>query len=79
MLSNKKTYEPLKKDPTNITHNRLNNLIKVWREKNYITENLAHILKSSNRLPEKFYGLPENSQPKLPTQAHRFFLRKPHL
>ena len=57
MLSDKKTYEPLKKDPTNITHNKVNNLIKLWREKNYITENLAHTLKSSNPLP--VYNPPE--------------------
>ena len=63
MLSDKKAYEPLKKDPTNITHNKVNNLIKIWREKNYIIENLAHTLKSSNPLPAKFYGLPKIHKP----------------
>ena len=28
MLAKKKTYIPLKKDPTNITQNKVNNLIK---------------------------------------------------
>ena len=36
MLSDKKTYEPLKKDPTNAIHNKVNNLMKLWKEKNLL-------------------------------------------
>ena len=78
ILSDKKTYEPLKKDPTNITHKKVNNLIKLWSEENYITANLAHTLKSSNPLPVKFYCLPKIHKPNYPLrpivsfcEAHR--------
>ena len=66
MLSDNKTYEPLKKDPTNITHNKANNLIKLWREKNYITEKLAQTLKPSNPSQAKFYVLPKIHKPNYP-------------
>ena len=33
MLSDKNAYEHLKKDLTNITHNKVSNLIKLWRKK----------------------------------------------
>ena len=59
MLSDKKTYEPLKKDPTNTIHNKVNNAIKLWNDKNYINEITANSLKSSNPLPARFYGLPK--------------------
>ena len=59
MLSDKKTYEPLKRDPTNVIHNKVNNLMKLWKDKNYVNENTANSLKSSNLLPARFYGLPK--------------------
>ena len=77
MLSDKKTYEPLKKDPINITYNKAKNLIKLWREKNYITENLAHTLKSSNPLPVKFYGLPKIHKPNYPLRPIVSFCGSP--
>ena len=55
VLADKKTYEPLKKDPTNTIHNKVNNLIKIWKEKNYISVKIANSLKSSNPLPARFY------------------------
>ena len=59
MLWDKKTYEPLKKDHTNIIHNNVNNLIKLWKDKIDISENTAKSLKSSIPLPARFYGLPK--------------------
>ena len=59
MLSDKKTYVPLKKDPTNTIHNKVNNVIKLWKDKNYISKITTNSLKSSNPLPDRFYGLPK--------------------
>ena len=69
MLVDKKTQEPLKKDPTNTIHNRVNNLIKIWTEKNYISVNIANSLKSSNPLPARFYGLPKIHKPNHPLRT----------
>ena len=33
--------------------------MKLWKEKNYVNENTANSLKSSNPLPARFYGLPK--------------------
>ena len=66
MLADKKIYEPLKKDLTNITHNKINNLIKLWKDKNYISINITNSLKSRNPLPARFYGLPKIHKPNHP-------------
>ena len=66
MLSDKKTYEPLKKDPTNTIRNKVNNIIKLWKSKNYINEKIAYYFKSSNPLPTRFYGLPKIHKPNHP-------------
>ena len=55
MLSDKNTYETLKKDPTNITHKKVNDLIKLWKNKNYINESMANSLKSISPLTARFY------------------------
>ena len=57
MLPDKKTYEPLKTDPTNTIHNKVNNPIKMGKDKNYVTGNIANSLKPSNPLPDRFSGL----------------------
>ena len=59
MLLDKKSYEPLKKDPTNTIHNKVKDLIKLWKDENYIFENTAKSLKPSKPLPARFYSLPK--------------------
>ena len=54
MLSDKKIYEPLKTDPTNTTHNKVINFIKLWRDKNYISENQATHFPPDSMVYQKF-------------------------
>ena len=46
MLSDTTTYIPLKKDPTNTTQKKVNDLVKNWKKKNYINDSMAKLLKS---------------------------------
>ena len=43
ILSDETTYIPLEKDPTNTTQNKVKNLIKLWKDKNYINDSPNHL------------------------------------
>ena len=77
ILSDKKPYVLLKKDPTNMTHKKVNNLINLWKKKNYITGTVANSLKSNNPLPAKFYGLPKIHKPVHPLRPIVSFCGSP--
>ena len=66
MLSDKNTYKTLKGDPTNITHKTFNDLIKLWKNKNYINESMSNSLKSSKPLLTRFYSLTKIHKPNNP-------------
>ena len=63
MLSVKNIYETFKRVPTNTTHKNFNDLIKLWKNKNYINESMSNSLKSSNPLAARFYGFPKIHNP----------------
>ena len=77
MLSDNSTYTPLKKDPTLITQKKVNNLIKIWKNKNYIDENLAKSLTSHNSSPARLYGLPKTHKPNFPLRTIVSFCGSP--
>ena len=59
ILSDSKTYEPLKKDPTNIIKNKFLNIIKPWKKNNQISKRLYKQIYPTAEQPPKFYGLPK--------------------
>ena len=75
MLYGKKTYIPLKKDPKNVTQNKVNNLIKLWKDSNYILNSLAKSLKADNLFPARFYGLSKIHKPNYPLRPIVFTVR----
>ena len=77
MLSDTRTYIPLKKDPTNTTQKKVNDLIKNWEKKNYINDSMAKSLKSDNPLPTRFYGLPKIHKPNNPLRPIVSFCGSP--
>ena len=77
MLSDKNTYETFKRDPTNTTHRKVNDLVKLWKNRNYITESMSNLLKSSNPLPARFYGLPKIHKPSNPLRPIVSFCGSP--
>ena len=77
MLSDSITYTPLKKDLTNTAQRKVNDLIKIWENKNYINDSMAKSLKSDNPLPARFYGLPKIRKPKNPLRPIASFSGSP--
>ena len=65
-------YEPFKKDPTNTIHNKVNNIIKLWKSKKYINGKIAYYLESGDLLPARFYGLPKTINPITPSDFFFF-------
>lgn len=66
LLNDQNTYTEIKTDPTNVTQNKNNNLIKEWKNKQYITQNEAKQLTIHNAHPPKFYALLKTHKPNLP-------------
>ena len=58
-MSTKKTYNVLKKDPTTTFQKNLNDLLKDWVKKDYISEVTAEKLKCETGTIFKFYALPK--------------------
>lgn len=56
-LSDTTTYKKIKNDPTNITQNKNNDIIKRWHKLKYITEQEKRHLTIHNAQPPKMYGL----------------------
>ena len=74
MLTDENTFETLKRNPTNLTHEKVNDLIKLWKNKNYINESIFNSLKSSSHpLPARFYGLPKIHKPNNPLRPIVYF------
>ena len=59
LLSDKKTYEILKKDPTVTYKNKLINILRKWKREKSITDGLYHRLYPTSENVPKFYGLPK--------------------
>ena len=66
ILSDTKTYEPLKKDPTTTFKNKLINTLKEWKKEGRISQNLYRQIYPTSDQPPKFYGLPKIHKPDLP-------------
>ena len=77
MLSETRTYIPLKKDPTNTTQKKVNCPVKNWEKKNYSNHSMAKLLKSDNLLPVRFYGLPKVHKPNNPLRPIGSFCGSP--
>ena len=77
IFSDKKTYQLSRKDPRNITHNKVNNLKNLWRKKDYITDSVTNSLKSHNPLPTRFYVLPKIHKPDHPLRPIVSFCGSP--
>jgi len=59
LLSDTNTYTLVKKDPSTSIEKKLNDLIKYWYKKEYITKSIMLQLRSSDSLLPKAYGLPK--------------------
>jgi hypothetical protein len=59
LLSDERTYEKLKKDPTTSVKNKLINLLKSWKQQNSIHHCLYQKLYPTSECPPKLYGLPK--------------------
>ena len=59
LLSDQNTYEPLKKDPTNMYKTKLIALLRKWKNEKTISDKLYHRLYPTSDLPARFYGLPK--------------------
>lgn len=68
LLSDQKTYLKIKTDPTNVTQNKNNLLIKDWKNKKYITESTARHLTIHNAQPPKFYALIKTHKQNMPAR-----------
>jgi predicted GIY-YIG superfamily endonuclease len=66
LLEDKDTYEKLKKDPTNIYKNRLISILREWKNKRSITDNLYHRIYPTSDIAPKFYGLPKIHKANVP-------------
>ena len=66
LLNDSNTYVEIKTDPTNVTQNKNNSLIKEWKNKQYISQNEAKALTVHNAHPPKFYALVKTHKPNLP-------------
>ena len=66
LLSDTKTYEILKKDPTNSVKNQLINTLKKWKKEGTISQQLYKKIYPTSDQPPKFYGLPKIHKPSMP-------------
>ena len=66
ILSDTKTYEPLKKDPTTTIKNKLINILKPWKKEGSISKPLCRQLYPTTDQAPKFYGLPKIHKPEMP-------------
>ena len=65
-LNDVDTYEPLKKDPTNLYKTKLVNILRDWKTNKSISDNLYHRLYPTSDLPPRFYGLPKIHKANIP-------------
>ena len=63
LLSDNSTHTPLKRDPTLTIQKKVNNLIKIQKNKNYIDDSLVKSLISHKFSPARLYGLPKIHKP----------------
>lgn len=68
LLNDENTYKEIKTDPTNVTQNKNNSLIKEWKSKGYITDEIAKKLTIHNSHPPKFYALVKTHKPNMPVR-----------
>ena len=66
LLNDVDTYEPLKKDPTNLYKTKLVNILRDWKTNKSISDNLYHRLYPTSDLPPRFYGLPKIHKANIP-------------
>ncbi|XP_011858662.1 PREDICTED: uncharacterized protein LOC105556190 [Vollenhovia emeryi] len=59
ILNDRETYEIVKKDPSQILERKLNNILKNWAEREYISGLQHYQLKSSDTSLPRAYGLPK--------------------
>ena len=81
--NSKSTDNFLKNNPdiyhTNTIHNKVNNIIKLWKSKNYINEKIAYSLKSSNPLPDSFTDYQNSTNPTTPSDLLSLSVAAPHI
>ena len=66
ILEDKKTYEILKKDPTNTFKNKLINILKTMNKEGNISQILYRQLYPTSYQAPRFYGLPKIHKPDMP-------------
>ena len=66
LLSDQKTYELLKKDPTTTVKNKLINQLKTWKKEGTITPELYKQVYPTSEQAPKFYGLPKIHKTDMP-------------
>lgn len=59
LLKDENTYMIVKKNPVQLIEKNLNNLLKKWVQKEYISKCDFHLLRTSDSLLPKTYGLPK--------------------
>jgi len=66
LLKDKNTYTVIRKNPTKIIENKLNNILKFWLQKEYITKQQYFKFRASDALLPKAYGLPKIHKEHIP-------------
>ena len=66
LLSDTKTYEVLKKDPTPSVKNKILTTLKTWKKEGTISQSFYRQVYPTSDLPPKFYGLPKIHKKDMP-------------
>lgn len=66
ILADRKTYEPLKKDPTTMYRNKLIDILKGWKKEGNISTPVYRQLYPTSHQAPRFYGLPKIHKNNMP-------------
>ena len=66
LLNDQNTYLENKHDPTSTIQNKINKLIKNWKDKKQIDNNTAKRLMTYNGIAPRIYGLPKVHKTNMP-------------
>ena len=77
IIDDSESYSTIRNDPTSSIETKLRNLLKEWKNKNFITENqYKHLLILNGRLPS-FFALPKIHKPQVPLRPIVSFCGSP--
>ena len=77
LLNDKQTYTILKSDPTGKTERDLNQRLLLLKKSNKISEVTYRMLRSSDGLSPRLYGLPKIHKPGIPLRPRVSFVNSP--